>query len=58
MERQVVIDDPNFGDIYIQEVAAASVLLALDASHRSLVLQFARAANSSWQDLMRQVLAA
>ena len=45
-------------EIYIQEVAAASVLPALDASHRSLVLRFAKAAHPLWQDLMRQVLAA
>ena len=45
-------------DIYIQEVAAASVLPALDASHRLLVLRFARAAKTIWQNLVSRVLAA
>ena len=45
-------------EIYIQEVAAASVLPSLDARHRELVLRFARSAFPLWQNLIRQVLAA
>jgi len=45
-------------EIYIQEVAAASVLPSLDASHRERILLFAAAAPSLWNDLLRQVLSA
>ena len=45
-------------EIYIQEVAAASVLPSLDANHRERIRLFAAAATSLWNDLVRQVLSA
>ena len=43
-------------EVYIQEVAAASVLPGLDVAHRQRVLSFAQAANDLWQELVNQLL--
>ena len=45
-------------EVYIQEVAAASVLPALDAVHRQRILAFAQAAPLLWNDLARQLMLA
>ena len=43
-------------EVYIQEVAAHSVLLALDVAHRQRVLIFAQAAGDLWQELVNQLM--
>ena len=43
-------------EVYIQEVAAASVLPALNAGHRQRVLAFAQAAPVLWNELRKRLM--
>jgi len=43
-------------EVYIQEVAAHSVLPGLDVAHRQRVLIFAQAAGDLWQELVNQLM--
>ena len=43
-------------EVYIQEVAAHSVLPGLDVAHRQRVLIFAQAAGDLWQELLNQLM--
>ena len=43
-------------EVYIQEMAAASMLPGLDAVHRQRVLIFAQGASSQWQELVNQLM--
>ena len=43
-------------EVYIQEVAAASVLPGLDVAHRQRVLMFSQAAADLWQELVNQLM--